>query len=354
MAGTKLKLLAILCLVVLLASSVEATHKKHKSKPKHGYGAGNVQGNYTGNGLKFNYYQKSCPQAESIITAAVKKAYNNDTSIIAGLIRLFFHDCFVRGCDASVLLDSTLTTNTEKEGAPNKNSLRGFEVIDEAKANVEKVCPWVVSCADVVGYAARDSIVLGGGKIPFGLWLGGRKDGDVSIDAETILNLPAPFATYPQLVQSFKNKGLNEYEMVILSGAHTVGRAHCAIILARLYNFNGVQGAADPAIDPSYLPTLQAACPSNQPSQLVNMDMRTPAVVDTNYVQDVLRGRGLFQSDNALRTDPNGLRTLKLINNQNVFSPAFSLAMLKMGTIEVKTGNAGKIRQNCRTTANQR
>jgi peroxidase len=128
----------------------------------------------------------------------------------------------IQGCDGSVLLDSITVNNavqdSEKEGAPNKNSLRGFEVIDEAKANIEKVCPWVVSCADVVSYAARDSIVLGGGKIPFGLWLGGRKDGDVSLAAETLTNLPAPFSDFPTLTAAFQAKGLNQQEMVILSG----------------------------------------------------------------------------------------------------------------------------------------
>ena len=66
----------------------------------------------------------------------------------------------LQGCDALVLLDDSATIVSEKNSGPNKNSLRGFEVIDEIKVKLEEVCPQTVSCADILALVAHGSIVL--------------------------------------------------------------------------------------------------------------------------------------------------------------------------------------------------
>lgn len=60
----------------------------------------------------------------------------------------------MQGCDASILLE-----DGERNALQNKDSARGYEVIDIAKAQVEKICPGVVSCADILAVAARDASV---------------------------------------------------------------------------------------------------------------------------------------------------------------------------------------------------
>ncbi|CAI8598640.1 unnamed protein product [Vicia faba] len=298
--------------------------------------------------LDVGFYSNSCGMAEFIVKDEVRKSFYKNPGIAAGLVRMHFHDCFIRGCDASVLLDSTPSNTAEKDSPANKPSLRGFEVIDTAKAKLEEVCKGIVSCADIVAFAARDSVELAGGlgyDVP-----AGRRDGKISIASDTRTDLPPPTFNVNQLTQLFSKKGLTQNEMVTLSGAHTIGRAHCSAFSNRLYNFSSTS-RQDPSLHPSYVALLKRQCPQGSTNQnlVVPMDPSSPGTADVGYYIDILANRGLFTSDQTLLTTTGTARQV----NQNARNPylwanKFADAMVKMGRIGVLTGNAGEIRTNCR------
>lgn len=106
--------------------------------------------------LQYGFYNTSCPGVEELVRAELNATFGKDTTLRAGLLRLHFHDCFVRGCDASIMLNSHNAT-AEKDADPNL-TVRGYEAIEAIKAKVEAACPLVVSCADIMAMAARDAV----------------------------------------------------------------------------------------------------------------------------------------------------------------------------------------------------
>ncbi|KAJ0974467.1 hypothetical protein J5N97_016432 [Dioscorea zingiberensis] len=295
------------------------------------------------------FYTGICSQAETIVTAEVLKAFLNDSGVAAGLVRMHFHDAFVRGADGSVLIDSTSNNTAEKDSPPNNPSLRGFEVIDNAKAKLEASCPGKVSCADILAFAARDSVLLSLGlfyQVP-----SGRRDGRVSLASEALANLPPPFFNLDQLTQSFASKNFTQEEMIILSGAHTIGRSHCGSFMNRLYTFNSTM-SQDPSLNATYAEQLKLKCPNVSTSvnnTVVSMDPSTPTIFDTNYYKDLLINRGLFTSDQTLiSTQQTKSIVQTYASSSSVFKQKFRDAFVKMGKIGVLTGDEGEIRTNCR------
>ncbi|KAF3334705.1 Peroxidase 2 [Carex littledalei] len=240
----------------------------------------------------------------------VHKYIAKDPGFGAAVIRMFFHDCFVRGCDASVLLDpSPLNPNPEKLSPPNNPSLRGFEVIDEAKETLERVCPGVVSCADIIAFAARDASYFLG-RISYEI-PSGRLDGRVSNADEVLRALPAPFHNLTVVNALFAAQGLNADDVVALSGAHSIGRSHCSSFTSRLYP------TIDPTMDQGFGSMLRTKCPQNANDDgVVPQDFVTPKKLDSQYYQNVADLKGLFFSDWSLLTSGETVNLVRLWNSK--------------------------------------
>ncbi|KAL7108453.1 hypothetical protein ACP275_06G113300 [Erythranthe tilingii] len=293
--------------------------------------------------LDANYYEKTCPQAENIINQAVRNATLNDPKVPARILRMFFHDCFIRGCDASVLLDSTVNNKAEKDGPPNL-SLAAFYVIDAAKKNLEESCPKIVSCADVLAIAARDVVALSGG--PKWSVAKGRKDGRISTANDTV-NLPAPSFNTTQLIQSFSQRGLSAKDLVALSGGHTLGFSHCSSFESRLRNFSSAHDS-DPTIDPQFAAALKSRCPKPNSDRNAGQFLdSTSSVFDNDYYRRIVAGKGVFGSDQSLLAD---YRTRWIVEafarDQGLFFWEFAASMVRLGNVGVVEN--GEVRSNCR------
>ncbi|KAI4342276.1 hypothetical protein MLD38_026918 [Melastoma candidum] len=321
-------------------------------------------------GLRPGFYLFTCPIAESIVKSAVESHFRSNPAVAPKLLRMHFHDCFVKGCDASILVDGQ---TAEKTAVPNLSLAPAFPVIDDAKAQLEAACPGVVSCADIVALAARDAVLLMmyvstyysdmkwfnnddvDARQTNGLgWpvLTGRRDGRVSLASDTA-SLPSPFDSIDVQKQKFSNLGLDTQDLVTLVGGHTIGTAACQFFRNRLYNFNNTNGTSDPTISPSFLPQLEALCPQNGDGNVrVDLDTGSGNSFDTAFYANLMNGRGILDSDQKLWTDAStravvqrflGIRGLLGLT----FNVEFGKSMVKMGNIGVLTGSNGEIRNIC-------
>ncbi|XP_074267293.1 peroxidase 57-like [Silene latifolia] len=296
--------------------------------------------------LHVGFYDQTCPHAEAIVQHLVHQRYAINNTVAPALIRMYFHDCYVRGCDASILIDPSNTNKeTEKTAEPNL-TIREFELIDKIKSKLEETCPQTVSCADIIALATRDAVVLSGGErynVPTG-----RRDGLVSKASEA--NLPMQNITVDQALQAFTIKGLTLNDMVILLGAHSVGSSHCHFFRDRLFDFQG-SGHADRTMNGALIKKLKGICGSmtSKLDPSVFLDQNTSFALDSEYYNQLRIGKGLLQIDQEISNDP---RTTTMVTNMAAsnahFQQSFVKAMVKLGNVDVLQGTAGEIRTNCR------
>ncbi|KAH9314542.1 hypothetical protein KI387_023169, partial [Taxus chinensis] len=257
--------------------------------------------------LSSTFYSTTCPNLLSTVKSAVKQAVNNEKRMGASLLRLHFHDCFVNGCDGSILLDDSASLTGEKTAQPNANSARGFDLGGPT---------WTVQL--------------------------GRRDSKTASLSGANSNIPAPTSNLSTLISSFSNQGLSTKDMIVLSGAHTIGQARCTTFRTRVYNESN--------IDTTVANSLRSNCPSSSgDNNLSPLDLQTPTTFDNKYYKNLRSQKGLLHSDQQLFNGGSADSQVTTYSiNKNTFFSDFSAAMVKMGAISPLTGSNGEIRTNCR------
>ncbi|GMN46887.1 hypothetical protein TIFTF001_016068 [Ficus carica] len=286
---------------------------------------------------------------EDIVAAKVRYAYFQDKTIVAALLRMQFHDCFVHGCDASILLDGP---DTEKTTKPNL-SVRGYELIDDIKREIERTCPGVVTCADIIAMATRDAVSLAisrsAWEAPYKFDVETGRGDSYEPHASEVIDLPPSTATASDSIQAFQKKGLTVTDMVYLLGGHSVGVTHCRFIQDRLYNFSNT-GRPDPTMNPRLARSLGQYCKSN-PANPINLDQGTPSIVDNSYYKQVLYWQnGILKVDQDIAFNEASRSIVGEVarDTYQEFNVNFGEAMVNLQRVGVLPYQEGQVRQSCR------
>lgn len=305
--------------------------------------------------LQLGFYKLSCPNAEKIVEDVITKSSKQNQGIIPGIIRLHFHDCYITGCDASILLtpERYNSLNVEMAHPANSISLRGMDTLEAAKVEIEKQCPGVVSCADILAFAARDVVVLARNpryEVP-----AGRRD-SFSTDGSLANDLPKGNHSVDRLIKSFAERGLTTEDLIVLEGSHSIGQTRCLNTIADNSSMVGDEmiGAKKLVDRPFQRMVKQKFCPKSQEESFWNMTAPlVPANPNTSnwgisYYDDIMKGKSLIPSDIALAVDPSTKELVAHFASDSAdWQKKFNEAMIKLGKINVLTDKQGEIRKTC-------
>lgn len=295
--------------------------------------------------LTKDYYQETCPDFSKIVRETVTTTEGPPGKTAAGILRLFFHDCFLEGCDASVLIAKNALNKTERDDEINHSlTEETFDIVTRIKTALEESCPGVVSCADILAQSTREAVTMIGGP-SYEVKLG-RKDGFESKAAKVGKNLPLPNHTVHDMMSIFEKNGFTLKEMVALSGAHTIGISHCKDFISRV-----IGPQPDPDMDAQYAEVLKSLCKDYDrvnETRASFLDPATPGEFDNMYYKNLEKGMGLLASDYILFKDNTTRPFVELYaDNQTAFFEDFARAMEKLGMVGVKGDKDGEVRLRC-------
>ncbi|CAM0958199.1 unnamed protein product [Alopecurus aequalis] len=304
----------------------------------------------------------------------------NKRDVAPGLVRLLFHDCFVTGCDGSVLLESTPKNprGTTEKNAPKNDHLRGMELLQEIRDAIFKAADKKnVSCADAIVFGAREAtFLLSNGKIEYPIDGPGRKDGVISSKQDAENTLPGATDNFEKLKRSFLAKDFTVGELVALSATHSVGVCHKPSFVDRLNLALSTPEVHQ--IDPDYQKVIieesanandnvafknnlrdmgKPAVDSSRFEEKANekVDMTAANVLDSSYYSFNLQNMVRFTSDWELRndtssSDDNAGTFLESFKVHEAWMTVFMQAMTKLSKLKSNGPFEAKFRQDCTRT----
>ncbi|XP_073365803.1 peroxidase 12-like [Aegilops tauschii subsp. strangulata] len=104
--------------------------------------------------------------------------------------------------------------------------------------------------------------------------------------AEVRRGAPTPTFIIDQLIAAFGSSSLDEKDLVVLSGAHTIGKARCATFSNRFPNSDS----------DDFVRKLQDNCTANA-HRCQDLDVNTPDRFNNKYYINVKEGKGVLTSD---------------------------------------------------------
>ncbi|KAK1610921.1 hypothetical protein QYE76_034594 [Lolium multiflorum] len=293
-------------------------------------------------GPSYDFHDESCPTLRQMVHDSVEEALKEDIGIAAGLLRIMFHDCFPQGCDASLLVHGRYWSETSW---PQNKGIRptAMALIDTIRAKVQNpdACGPTVSCTDIMNLATREAVMhfnVPGYAVPLGL-----KDSLAPADLARIWELPGPDLSAAELLQRFATRGFDVADVVVLSGAHTIGRSSCSGFQDRFQEST------------SFARRLRANC-SSDANRLQDLDVTTPDKFDNEYYHNLLAGKGVLTSDlQLLRNHTTRWWVNNFAQDQGWFFAQFGTSMSKMAHLpSSEAAQYGEIRNYSCFWSNQR
>ena len=173
----------------------------------------------------------------------------------------------------------------------------------------------------------------------------GRKDGRQSSADAADKYVPMGRESVTDLIAFFESNGLNVRDLVVLSGAHSIGKATCAAVKPRLCN------AKPETLDRKYGDFLRRKCRHTgrfAEYERVELDGETPTVFDNVYFKNLQRKMGLLETDQKMLEDSRTRSVVEeLVGEPEDFKHEFAMSMRRLGEVQVLTGDDGEVRHRC-------